>query len=78
MILIDETLARQYLAESRIRSAGACGCGASSGKVVGIVGQVHHYGLEKQPEPTIYAPFEQMTDKSMALAVRTTWTRKPW
>ena len=41
-------------------------------EVVGIVGQVHHYGLEKQPEPTIYAPFEQMTDKAMALAVRTT------
>ena len=32
---------------------------------------MHHYGLEKQPEPTIYAPFEQMTDKSMALAIRT-------
>jgi putative ABC transport system permease protein len=28
--------------------------------------------LEKQPEPTIYAPYEQMTDKAMALAVRTT------
>ena len=41
-------------------------------EVVGIVGQVHHYGLEKQPEPTIYAPYEQMTDKAMALAVRTT------
>ena len=41
-------------------------------QVVGIVGQVHHYGLEKQPEPTLYAPFEQMTDKAMALAVRTT------
>jgi putative ABC transport system permease protein len=36
------------------------------------VGQVHHYGLEKQPEPTIYAPYEQMPDKAMALAVRTT------
>ena len=41
-------------------------------EVVGIVSQVHHYGLEKKPEPTIYAPFEQMTDRSMALAVRTT------
>ena len=34
--------------------------------------QVHHYGLDKQPEPTIYAPFEQMPDKAMAVAVRTT------
>jgi putative ABC transport system permease protein len=41
-------------------------------EVVGIVGQVHHYGLERQPEPTIYAPFQQMPDKAMALAVRTT------
>jgi putative ABC transport system permease protein len=40
-------------------------------EVVGIVGQVHHYGLEKQPEPTIYVPFEQIPDKAMALAVRT-------
>src|ERR1700687_1336643 len=41
-------------------------------EVVGIVSQLHHYGLEKQPEPTIYAPYLQMTDKAMALAVRTT------
>jgi ABC-type antimicrobial peptide transport system permease subunit len=32
---------------------------------------VHHYGLEKAPEPTIYAPFEQMPNQAMALAVRT-------
>ncbi|MGA2591362.1 MAG: FtsX-like permease family protein, partial [Bryobacteraceae bacterium] len=41
-------------------------------EIVGIVGQVHHYGLEKQPEPTIYASYAQMADKAMALAVRTT------
>jgi putative ABC transport system permease protein len=28
--------------------------------------------LDKQPEPTIYAPYDQMPDKAMALAVRTT------
>jgi putative ABC transport system permease protein len=41
-------------------------------EIAGIVGQVHHYGMEKQPEPTIYAPYQQMTNKAMALAVRTT------
>jgi len=35
------------------------------------VGQVHHYGLDKKPEPTIYAPYEQMADYAMALTVRT-------
>lgn len=71
VILIDETLARQYWQNEnplgrRMRLWG------KFREVVGIVGQVHHYGLEKQPEPTIYAPFEQMPDKAMALAVRTT------
>ena len=71
VILIDETLARQYWPNEnpigrRMRLWG------DFREIVGIVGQVHHYGLEKQPEPTIYAPFEQMTDKAMALAVRTT------
>jgi putative ABC transport system permease protein len=71
VILIDETLARQYFPGEdpigrRMRIWG------QFRQVAGIVGQVHHYGLEKQPEPTIYAPFEQMTDKAMALAVRTT------
>ena len=71
VILIDETLAHQYWpAEDPIgRRMLLWG---QFREVVGIVGQVHHYGLEKQPEPTIYAPFEQMTDKAMALAVRTT------
>ncbi len=71
VILIDETLARQYWPNEnpigrRLRLWG------EYREVAGIVSQVHHYGLEKQPEPTIYAPFEQMPNKAMALAVRTT------
>ncbi len=71
VILIDETLAHQYWPHEdpvgrRMRLRG------QYRKVVGIVGQVHHYGLEKQPEPTIYAPFEQAPNQAMALAVRTT------
>jgi putative ABC transport system permease protein len=70
VILIDETLARQYWPNQnpigrRMRLWG------EFREVVGIVSQVHHYGLEKEPEPTIYAPYEQMPNKAMALAVRT-------
>ncbi|MGA3205615.1 MAG: ABC transporter permease [Bryobacteraceae bacterium] len=70
VILIDETLAHQYWPNEnplgrRMRLWGRYR------EVAGIVSQVHHYGLEKQPEPTIYAPYQQMTDKAMALAVRT-------
>jgi putative ABC transport system permease protein len=69
-ILIDETLAHQYFPGEnplgrRMRLWG------EFREVVGVVSQVHHYALEKQPEPTIYAPYEQMPDKAMALAVRT-------
>jgi putative ABC transport system permease protein len=71
VILIDETLARQYFPDEnplgrRMKLWG------EFRQVVGIVGPVHHYGLEKAAEPTIYAPYEQMPNKAMALAVRTT------
>jgi putative ABC transport system permease protein len=70
VILIDETLAHQYWPHEdplgqRMRLWGEWR------QVVGIVGQVHHYGLDKEPEPTIYAPYEQMPDQAMVLAVRT-------
>jgi len=71
VILIDETLAHQYFLREnpigqRMRLWGELR------EIVGIVGSVRHYGLERTPKPTIYAPFEQMPDKAMALAVRTT------
>jgi putative ABC transport system permease protein len=71
VILIDETFAHQYFPNEdplgrRLRLWGEWR------QVVGIVSQVHHYGLDKNPEPTMYAPYEQMADQSMVLAVRTT------
>jgi putative ABC transport system permease protein len=71
VILIDERLVHQYWPNEnpigrRLRLWG------EFREVVGIVSQMHHYGLDKQAEPTIYAPYEQMPDKAMALAVRTT------
>jgi putative ABC transport system permease protein len=71
VILIDETLARAYWRNQdplgrRMRLWG------EFREIVGVVTPVHHYGLDKQPEPTIYAPYPQMPNKAMALAVRTT------
>lgn len=71
VILVDETLARHYFPNEnpigrRLRLWGQLR------EVVGVVGPVHHYGLDRAPEPTIYAPFEQMPNQAMALAVRTT------
>jgi len=71
VILVDETLAHQYFPNEdpigqRMRLWGEWR------QVVGIVSQVHHYGLDKLPEPTIYAPYRQMADQSMVLVVRTT------
>ena len=71
VILIDEKLAHQYWPSEnpigrRMRLWG------EFREVIGVVSQVHHYGLDKQPEPTIYAPYEQMPNKAMALAIRTT------
>ena len=71
VLLIDETLAKQYWPGEdpigrRMRLWG------KYREVVGIVSPVHHYGLEKQAEPTIYGSYEQMPNQAMALAVRTT------
>jgi putative ABC transport system permease protein len=76
VILIDETLARQYWPDEDPLGRRMLLWGQYR-QVAGIVTQVHHYGLEKQPEPTIYAPFEQMPDKAMALAIRTTMETQP-
>ena len=71
VVLVDETFAHQYFPHEeavgrRIRLWG------EMRQIVGIVSQVHHYGLDKLPEPTIYGPYEQMPDQSMVLVLRTT------
>jgi ABC-type lipoprotein release transport system permease subunit len=71
VVLSDKTLAHQYFLNEnpigqRIRLRG------EPREIVGIVGSVRHYGLERTPKPTIYAPFEQIPDKAMAVTVRTT------
>jgi len=40
-------------------------------EVVGIAGQVHAGGVDKQPQPTIYVPYQQMPFFRMSFVVRT-------
>lgn len=70
VILIDQTFAHAYFPNQdpighRMRLWGRFR------EIVGVVSAVRHYGLDRQPEPTIYASFRQMPNKAMALAVRT-------
>jgi putative ABC transport system permease protein len=45
--------------------------GGDAREIVGIVGNVHSFGLEDAPEPTVYAPMAQRTDQSISIVVRT-------
>ncbi len=41
-------------------------------KIVGVVGNVHHEGLDAAPEPTMYVPYKQDAFSGMWMLVRTT------
>jgi putative ABC transport system permease protein len=74
VILIDETMAARYWPEGiegakdpigqRIRLRGA------TAEIVGIVGAVKHSGLDKKPEPTIYASYRQSPEAHVRILVR--------
>jgi predicted permease len=40
-------------------------------KIVGVVGDVNQYGLDKDPVDTVYTPFEQTPDMGATLMIRT-------
>ncbi|HEX8140384.1 MAG TPA: ABC transporter permease [Pyrinomonadaceae bacterium] len=83
VVVIDEALAARYWpnqnplgARLRIDDGGAAA--PREVEVVGVVGQVKHVGLEDEPTPTVYAPFEQVPPgtvsfliNNMSLVVRT-------
>ncbi len=47
------------------------GIGKGVFEIVGIVGEVHNAGLDKQPEPTIYVSFRQEPEPQVRYVIRT-------
>jgi putative ABC transport system permease protein len=65
VVVIDEALAARYWPNQsplgqRLRIDDGGAAPPREVEVVGVVGQVKHVGLEDEPTPTVYAPFEQV------------------
>ncbi|MFL6257621.1 MAG: ABC transporter permease [Pyrinomonadaceae bacterium] len=74
VILISESMARRFWPQEdplgkRIRLGGA-GDGGQDATVVGVVGDVHHWGLEAEPLPQIYLTYLQDPPAHMTFVVR--------
>jgi putative ABC transport system permease protein len=77
--IVNESLARRYWPDKNpvgqhIRGVGINlnGDEPPEWEIVGVVGDVHHTGLDKKPEPALYFPYEQNTWSSGTFVVRTT------
>lgn len=68
--IIDETFARHYFLNENAIGKRLLLSGQKR-EIVGIIGAVHHYGLDKPARPTIYLPYMQMASERMGLAVKT-------
>jgi putative ABC transport system permease protein len=74
VVTINQTAVRRIWGDEdplgkRIRLGGPDG---DLRTIVGIVGDVNHYGLDTAPEMQVYVPHAQWTDSFMQLAIRTT------
>jgi putative ABC transport system permease protein len=70
VVLINATLARRHWGESdpigqRVQFWG------QSHEIVGVVSDVHHFGLDEAPAPELYLPHAQNPAGDMFLTVRT-------
>jgi putative ABC transport system permease protein len=76
-MVINETMARRYFdGENPIGKVVKNPHGAA--KVVGIVGDVKHYGLDSEPRAEIFMPAWQQPLNGMALIVRTASDPQPF
>lgn len=83
VVVVDQALARHFFPEgnalgAHLRLRNPTGSESTGAEVVGIAGNVKHFGLEEETLPTLYAPIPQIGSandfsalrNSMFLAVR--------
>ncbi|HEY7817770.1 MAG TPA: ABC transporter permease, partial [Vicinamibacteria bacterium] len=70
-VLINETLARRYFPGEEPMGKVIVNPHGKA-EIVGVVADVHHYGLDAAPRPELYAPLSQGVFNGMTLVVRTT------
>ncbi|HXI32429.1 MAG TPA: ABC transporter permease, partial [Vicinamibacterales bacterium] len=76
-MVINETMARRYFdGEDPIGKVVKNPHGAA--KVVGVVGDVKHYGLDREPRAELFMPAWQQPLNGMALVVRTAADPQPY
>ncbi|MGH9765090.1 MAG: ADOP family duplicated permease, partial [Blastocatellia bacterium] len=75
VVVIDEKFARTFWPKSDALGKRVLVGGTREnrvwGVIVGVVGHVRHYGLEKEGREQIYFPFDQRPPNTMYLAIRT-------
>jgi putative ABC transport system permease protein len=75
VVIVNETLARKYFAGTdALGKQLHLGLNDLDSEIVGIVGDVRHSGLDKEPGPEFYVPYTQVAFGDMSFVVRTKTT----
>ena len=71
--IVNQTLARRYWAgENAVGKRISADTGKTWITIVGVVGDVRHYGLQSGPTDEVYLPFAQLPIRESTFLVRTT------
>jgi putative ABC transport system permease protein len=70
--LVNQSLARRYWGTtSPLGGRISADSGRTWSTIVGVVGDVRHYGLDSEPADEVYAPFAQVPIRESRLVLRT-------
>jgi predicted permease len=71
--IVNQSLARRYFSrETAVGKRISADTGKTWITIVGVVGDVRHYGLQSEPTDEVYLPFAQLPIRESTLLVRTT------